>query len=205
MTRAGAITRAAAFVLVLIAVTLGLGTTGANAVPAQKVDANLGALWTKVLATPSAQNPFGTGGDAFVCLDLGKVVAPFGPNGVASCTVKTGTQIFVAAASFECSTFEGNGTSEADLRNCAKLNDAQTAPPVTVDGAPVPVTEAETGLLNITLPAGNIFGQPAGTTGLSVGHGWATLLHPLTPGTHTITIGTGATAIETRIIVQPGR
>ena len=69
----------------------------------------------------------------------------------------------------------------------------QVAPTVTVDGKSVPVTEAETPLLNITLPADNIFGLPAGTTGLSVGHGWVTLLHPLTPGTHTI------------VIVRPGR
>jgi hypothetical protein len=194
-----------AFLLVLVAVSLGLGTTAANAVPAKKVDANLRALWTTVLATPSAQNPFGTGGAAFACLDLGKVVAPFAPGGVESCTVKTGTKIFVAASSVECSTFEGNGTSEAELRDCARRTDTQAAPQVTLDGAPVPVTEAETGLLNITLPADNIFGRPAGTMGLSVGHGWVTLLHPLTPGTHTIVIGSGATAIKTQIVVvQPG-
>jgi hypothetical protein len=67
-------------------------------------------------------------------------------------------------------------------------------------------------LLNIVLPAGNIFDdqpgtQPAGTQGLSVGHGWVTLLHPLTPGTHTIVI-VGAVVpdpVTTRILVQPGR
>ena len=34
------------------------------------------------------------------------------------------------------------------------------APTVTVDDKSVPVTEAETPLLNITLPADNIFGLP---------------------------------------------
>ena len=67
--------------------------------------------------------------------------------------------------------------------------DVQVAPTVTVDGKSVPVTEVETPLLNIVLPADNIFGLPAGgRQGLSVGHGWVTLLHPLTPGTHAIVI-----------------
>ena len=66
--------------------------------------------------------------------------------------------------------------------------DVQVAPIVTVDGKSVPVTEVETSLLNITLPADNILEVPGGGEGLSVAHGWVTLLHPLTPGTHTIVI-----------------
>jgi hypothetical protein len=81
----------------------------------------------------------------------------------------------------------------------------QTAPTVTVDDKSVPVTEAETPLLNITLPADNIFDQDAGTQDLSAGHGWVTLLHPLTPGTHTIVIVvTGDPTITTTIVVKPG-
>jgi hypothetical protein len=182
---------------------LGLAAPAANA-----VTANLAALWTTVLETPDAQNPFGSGGAAFACLNLGGTVAPFGPSGVESCTVKPGTKIFVAVSA-ECSTFEGNGTTEAQLRTCARQSDLQVAPSVTVDGASVPVTEAETPLLHIVLPANNIFGQPAGTTGLSVGHGWVALLQPLTPGTHAIVIvshraGFPDTTITTKIIVKPG-
>jgi hypothetical protein len=192
-------------VLSLAAVTLGLAAPAASAAPPSvKIDADLTALWTKVLETPSAQNSFGTGGEAFGCWSLGGTVAPFGPNGVASCTVKPGIKLFVAASSFECSTFEGNGSTEAQLRNCARQMDVQVAPSVTVDGQSVPVTEAETRLLNIVLPADNIFGLPAGTTGLSVGHGWVALLHPLTPGTHTIVIDGSAPGITTTIIVKPG-
>ena len=51
------------------------------------------------------------------------------------------------------------------------------APSVTVDGKSVPVTEVETPLLNITLPADNIFGPvgpPAGddrsVRGARLGH-----------------------------------
>jgi hypothetical protein len=128
-----------------------------------KLDADLTALWTTVLETPSAQNSFGSGGAAFACWNLGGgTVAPFAPTGVGveSCTVKAGTKIFVAASSVECSTFEGNGTTEAELRACAKHSDVHTAPSVTVDGHPVPVREVGTRLMNMVLPADNIFVPP---------------------------------------------
>jgi hypothetical protein len=174
----------------------------ADAVPVKKLDDNLAALWTTVLQTPSAQNPFGTGGGAFGCFNLGGTVAPFGPAGIPSCTVKPGTKIFVAASSFECSTFENNGTTEAELRECARAQDVQEAPTVTVDGRSVSVAEVETRLLSIVLPPDNIFGLSAGTSGLSVAHGWVALLHPLTPGTHIVQ--TVAPAVTTTIRVVPG-
>jgi hypothetical protein len=191
-------------IALLTAIALFAAAPAASAVPSKKLDDYLAALWTTVLETPSAQNPFGAGGTAFACLDLGGTVAPFAPGGVESCTVKPGTKVFIAASSFECSTFEGNGTTEAQLRTCARLSDVQVAPTVTVDGKSVPVAEVETPLLNIVLPADNIFGQPAGTQGLSVGHGWVALLHPLTPGTHTIVIDTAGAPITTTIVVKPG-
>lgn len=191
--------------LLLVAVTLGLIASPAEAAPARRLDAHLTELWTTIFETPDARNPFGSGGSAFGCLRLDDAVAPFGPSGIASCTVRPGTKIFVAASSFECSSFEGNGTTDLQLRPCASLGDAQTAPSVTVDGAPAPVTEAETPLLRIVLPKSNIFGQPGGTKGLSVAHGWVTLVRPLAPGSHTIVIHNGANAITTTIIVKCGR
>jgi hypothetical protein len=188
------------------AATLCVAAPAASAVPAAKLDDNLAAMWTTLLETPSAENPFGSGGSAFACIDLGGTVAPFSPpGGVESCTVKPGTKIFIAASSFECSTFEGHGTTEAELRECARQADEQLAPTVTVDGVSVPVAEVETQLLNIVLPPDNLFGLPAGTQGLSVGHGWVTLLHPLTPGTHTIVLDFATSDdITTTIIVTPG-
>jgi hypothetical protein len=157
-------------------------------------------MWTTILQTPSAQNSFGTGGPTFGCWNLGGTVAPFGPSGIASCTVKPGTKIFVAASSLECSTFEGNGTTEAELLTCARNGDLPAVSTVTVDDKSVPVTGVETTLLKITLPKDNVFGQPAGTTGQSVAHGWVTLLNPLTPETHTIVLPN----IMTTIDVEPG-
>jgi hypothetical protein len=202
--RPGDVVLRLAAVLLTAVVALGLVAPAASAVPEKKLDAYLAALWTTVLETPDAQNPFGSGGAAFACLDLGGTVSPFAPGGVESCTVKPGTKIFVAASSFECSTFEGNGTTEAELRDCAREADVSVAPSVTVDGGVVAVVEVETGLLDIVLPDDNVFGQSAGTTGLSVGHGWVVLLHPLTPGMHTVVTDLGTDVITTSIIVEPG-
>jgi hypothetical protein len=68
----------------------------------------------------------------------------------------------------------------------------------------VTVSEVETPLLSIVLPAGNIFQQPDGRSGLSVGHGWVALLHPLPPGEHEIKIGGTVPTIKTTIKVEPG-
>jgi hypothetical protein len=190
-------------VLSLVAVVLVVAPP-ATSVASTGLDADLATIWTKVFVTPGPQNPFGTGGAASACWNLGnRTLAPFGPSGVPSCIVTAGTAIFVAASSFECSTFEGNGTTEAELKACALQHDAQVAPAVTIDGAPVVVAQAETGLLSLALPADNIFGQPAGTLGSSYGHGWVALLHPLTPGTHKI-VSTGSAVFTTEITVRPG-
>jgi hypothetical protein len=194
-------------ILLLVAVALCLGAPTAGAVPAKKLDNNLAALWTTVLQTPTDENPLGPNGAAFGCVDLGGTVAPFGPvtTGVEGCTVKPGTKIFVTAFTVECSTLEPPpffGANEDELRTCARDQDVEVAPTVTVDGKPVPVTEVETPLLQITLPENNILGRTAeqGLGGQSVAHGWVTLLHPLTPGTHTI----GLPNITTTIVVEPG-
>jgi hypothetical protein len=190
--------------LIVLAAALGIAfaqVAPASATAAKKLESNLSALWTTVLETPSAQNSFGTGGSAFACWHLGGTVAPFGPGGVESCTVKSGTKIFVVGSSVECSTFEGNGATEAELRDCARVGDA-VAPSVTLDGHQLPLTEVETPLLNIVLHQDSIFGLPAGTSGLSVAHGWVALLHPLPPGTHTVVINS---TITTTIVVTRGR
>ncbi len=170
-------------------------------------------LWKTILQTPRAQNPIGTDG----CFRLGGILAPFGganPKGAGPCTVKPGTEIFVAASSVECSTFEPPpffGANEDELRTCAR-QDVTQMPIVTLDGKPLPVAEVETPLLNITLPEDNILGVPPGPglQGQSVAHGWVALPHPLTPGEHTI-VGKGAVVVPpgdgtftTTIKVQPG-
>ena len=206
-------------VLAVAVVALGVAAPSAAAVPGKELGSTLGAMWQTVLETPTPQNPFG--GGAPLCVDLGGVVAPVGAPGVSSitCTVKPGTKVFVAAWSAECSTLEGppfNGTDEPSLRTCAEnVNSQVNTPKVSLDGKPVPVTKVTSGLLGLNLPADNIFGAPVGTGSppyLSVADGWVALLHPLTPGTHTITLDvTGefpgvSLPIQqtTTIIVKPG-
>ncbi|WP_344095908.1 hypothetical protein [Microbacterium deminutum] len=179
-------------------VVLAVAAMGSS-VPTKELRHDLTAVWTTVFETPSAENPFGSGGPAFACIELRGAVAPFAPDGVESCTVKPGTKIFVMASSFECSTFEANGTTESELRACARAGDPAVAPTVTVDGKRVRVVDSETPLLNVVLPDDNIFGLPGGSEGLSVAHGWVALLHPFTPGRHTILIGD---SISTTIIVR---
>lgn len=197
-------------IVLVAAATLCVAAPAASAVPKNTLDDNLAAMWTTLLETPFAESPFGGGGPASACTDLGGTVAPFGPGGAESCTVKPGTKIFVAAASWECSTFAGDhfdfGTTEPELRECARATDVQETPIVTVDGVSVPVSGVETQLVSIVLPADNLFGQPEGAQGQFVAHGWVTLLHPLTPGAHTIVMefDDPADTITTTIIVQPG-
>jgi hypothetical protein len=179
-------------ILSIVAVVFAAGASSAGATPTKTLDARLGALWTAALQTPSAENSFGTGGEAFGCWSLDGAVAPFGPTGVSSCTVEPGTRILVAASSVECSTFEDNGATDAELGTCAREGDVQSAPSVTVDGGAVQVREVETALLALVLPADNLFGLPEGAVGLSVAHGWVALLNPLTPGSHEIVITIGS-------------
>jgi hypothetical protein len=190
--------------VLIIALTLAAAATSARAA---SLRSDLVTLWTTVLQTPSARNPFGTGGQTYACIDLGDAtVAPFAPGGVMSCTVAPGTSIFIAANSVECSTFVGDQTpptAPGDLRTCARKMDVAIAPAVTFDARPVTVTEVETlQTMTIVLPADNLFGLPEGTHGLSYGHGWVTLVGPLFSGNHTITITIGSTVINTSIMVK---
>jgi len=205
-----AVHRRLAVVPLLVTLALCLPAPTASADQPSKLANTLAALWTKVLETPSASNPFGTGGPGFACWDLGGTVAALAPDPVPSCTVKTGTKIFVSGSSAECSTFPndcpGANATEGQLETAAKKLVDSSAPPVTLDGKPVAVTFVKTGLLNIVLPTDNIFGIPAGS-GHSVALGWVALLQPLPPGTHTIHITTTNPArnFNTQIVVSPGR
>jgi hypothetical protein len=169
--------------LLLVAVTFCLVAPSASA--QTSLGGTLGDLWTTVLETPTPDNPFGGGGPQCFVLG-GNIVAPFG-GGSFTCTVKAGTRIFIAAWTTECSTFEGNGTTEAELRACAVAADAGVKATVTINGEPVPLSSVETGLLTIHLPQDNIFGlQGADRNGLSVAHGFVYLTDPLAPGTYVI-------------------
>jgi len=200
-------------VLFLVAAMLGLGVSSANAAPDPQLEPTLVALWAKVFDTPADQNPV-VGGSGSPCWDLGGTVAPLGAGSVPSCTVKPGTKIFVAAFTSECSTYPGDtcsgpGADDQKLRVDARSSDlAQAggaAPTMTLDGNNVALADLTSSVHVHALPAGNVFGLPAGTTGRYAAHGWVTLLHPLTPGTHTIAVTSVKPELSytTKIVVAP--
>jgi hypothetical protein len=165
---------------------------------------DLARLWTTVLETPSSQNPYLGDG----CFSFGRTLVPFAATSVESCTVKPGTKLVLTGSSVECSSFDNDhgifGTTPTELRRCAESSDAQTAPFIAVDGVQLRVNEVETGVLDIQLPADNLFGLPEGSTGRSVAHGWVAKVHPLPVGTHLVTITSAdGSVISTTIIVRP--
>jgi hypothetical protein len=181
--------------------------------PSNKLVSNLGELWTKVIETPASQNPILTDS---ACWDVGhKTVAPFFGSPDLSCTVKTGTKLFVVGWSTECSTIPGDdggpGLTEDQLRQCAVAGVDERKPTTLIlDGKDVPLTEVQTPALKIDLPADNILGAPMGQY-LSVADGLVALLHPLTPGEHTIVIVNNdpdnpddPITTTTTIVVTPG-
>jgi len=119
-----------------------------------------------------------------------------------SCTVPAGKALFFPILDNECSTLEGNGTTDAELRACAKsFQDLGTGMTCEVDGLAVANLQSyrvQSPLFTFgPLPEGNIFqafglNAPAGTTSLSVSDGVFVMLPPLSAGPHTIHF-TGAT------------
>jgi hypothetical protein len=208
------ISRRFAVALTAVAVTFAMTSTSASATPSDRVNDALAALWQTVFQTPTPTNPF-AGGDP--CVHLGRTLAPFTVFAPAiTCTATTGTPLLVTSVSSECSTGEAppfHGDNEAQLRACAIAADAGfTTHTMTLDGTPVLLTQAVTGLIPVDLPADNILGVPAQHIS-SVAHGWAVLLHPLTPGTHTIVLHLAGTDIfnnpvdgtnVTTIVMTPG-
>jgi hypothetical protein len=192
--------------LVLTVAGLGLVAPPAGAAP-QNLTGILGDLWTTVLELPRTDNPFASGDP---CVELrGNIVAPISGGGVAECTVRHGTKILFSGWTTECSTFEGNGTTEAELRTCAQDTDAEISPSATFNGEPIQLSSVETKLLRISLPEDNIMkflypDREFDLTGLSVAHGYEYLTQPLKRGKLTIvnnvTLGDGSTQEITTVI-----
>jgi hypothetical protein len=190
-------------VLLAVAAISAVTAPSAAAVP-DKHSALLGTMWTTILETPKADNPFFDPTGDNPCIDLGGgIVAPFAGGARFGCTVDYKTRIFVAGYSAECSTVEPPtvGGNEADLRACADaaVNSAGTVE-VTLDGRPVHLRRVQTALLHFVLPEDNIFDLDPGTTGQSVGDGWVALLPPLRPGEHTIEITQNGILVNTTTI-----
>jgi hypothetical protein len=114
------------------------------------------------------------------------------------CTIPVGTSLFFPILNVECSTIEGNGETEAELRDCAVLNADHIVPGslvCTIDGVAVQnlsTFRVESPLFEIgPLPDNNIlesFGldAPEGSTSPAVGDGVYVMIPPLPVGKHTL-------------------
>jgi hypothetical protein len=111
-------------------------------------------------------------------------------------TVPPGKALFFPIANTECSTVEGNGTTEAELRACANAGaDSVISMSAEIDGRAVQKLGGyrhESPLFTFgPLPDNNVlqfFGvdAPAGTTSPSVDAGYYLMLAPLSAGQHTL-------------------
>jgi hypothetical protein len=117
-----------------------------------------------------------------------------------TCSIPVGRALFFPLLNVECSTIEGNGATEAELRSCVNgFMDVVTAASATLDERPVQdvMTRFRTPSPVFTfgpLPDNNVlqffaFDAPAGSTSRSVGDGFYLLLAPLAPGPHTLRFG----------------
>ena len=160
--------------------------------------------WQWAYSLPTDQNPFfdencdcsngANGQDGSVWFLTGVINA----SGTAfrKCTVPAGKTLFFPILNVECSTLEGNGSTEEELRGCTEffMNFA-TDLAVEIDGVPIQNLEdyraSSPRFTYGPLPDHNVlqffgFDAPAGSTSLSVADGFYLMLTPLSVGQHTI-------------------
>ena len=183
------------------------------------------------LDVPNMQNPSQTSDRVTATVT---VVDGQGPVQIFAQRVPTGKFLFFPLVNAFNANNPGESRTVADLFTELESSFFGTATELhaTVDGQPVtdlnpastpfrvcagPADQGCGPAFALQLPADNIFGVPYGTGSppyLSVADGWVALLHPLPPGTHTITLDIVAefppgTPLEvsntTTIIVKPGR
>ena len=162
------------------------------------------AWWQWAFAIPTGQNPLlddsgancGVGQAGKVWFLGGTFALTENPSthdvvGTASrtCSIPNGTAVLIPIINAECSTIEGNGTTEAELRACARgFMDGVTVLTADVDGRSVSNPRqyrATSPLFSFTLPSDNLLGKPAGTSP-SVSDGFYLLLAPPSVGAHSI-------------------
>jgi hypothetical protein len=169
------------------------------------------AHWQYVFSIPKPTNPLldetgakcglkQSGSVFFLVGTFASTVAPSGDViGTATrtdCRVPEGKVLFFPILNAECSTAEGNGTTEAELRACATaLINGVTNLAAEVDGVPIAGLQdvmttqfrAQSPPFTFRLSGNNILGL-APQRSLSVADGVYLMLAPLTVGEHTIHI-----------------
>ena len=178
-----------------------------NSTPYGKTYGQWSAEWWKwAFSLPVDQNPYfdeggcqhGANGQSGPVWFLTGVVNVSG-TAERTCSVPAGKALFFPLLNVECSTVEGNGATEAELRNCTDFYmNLVTDLFCEVDGVPVKDLQsyrAASSLFNFgPLPDNNVleyFGidAPQGTISASVADGFYLMLTPLRSGQHTIRFG----------------
>jgi len=160
--------------------------------------------WQWLLSIPASTNPAndftGANGAVGQSGNVWFLAGSFCPEPQATCSdftvtrnlsVPAGTALFFPLLDSECSTVEGNGSTDAELRSCASgFMDLGTGLSCDIDG--VSITDLNSYRVQSPffafgpLPAGNILGVPAGSTSPSVSDGVFLMVKPLDAGSHTI-------------------
>lgn len=167
--------------------------------------------WKYIMSIPYASSPLNDQSGANC--DVGQsgpvwyLAGTFCPNpepcaiatATRDCTVPYGKAIFFPIIDVECSTYEGNGTTDAELRACASgFQDLAAGMSAEIDGVSVENVNSyrvQSPLFTMgPFPADNILGAPAGTTTPSVSDGVFLMVKPLSLGDHTIHFAGGIPA-----------
>ena len=167
--------------------------------------------WEWVLSIPSSANPAAdnatTGAGVFCGVgqqgpvwNLAGVFSNLNPIPVPTrtCSIPAGRAIFVPIINGECSTAEGNGSTEAQLRSCA-VSQLQPVDLVQAELDGVPIGDLDdfafqSPQFTFWLPADNVIGVlGAPLTTPSVADGFFVMLKPLSVGNHTLHFKGGIT------------
>ena len=157
--------------------------------------------WQWAYSLPVDENPFfdeggqcpnGANGQSGHVWFLTGVVNVSG-TAVRDCTVPAGQMIFLPILNVECATLEGNGSTEADLRECTDFfMSFVTNVEAELDGKPIQSHRAASPLFTWgPLPDNNVlelfgFNAPEGAARLSAADGFYLMLKPLSVGRHTL-------------------
>jgi hypothetical protein len=108
-----------------------------------------------------------------------------------SLAIPAGKALFFPIINSYCSDLVGSGTTEAELRDCAKGGvDLGVGLACEVDGVPIQNLAAYRAVSSLftfgPVPADNIAGAPAGSTSIAVTDGYWIMLAPLPVGPHSV-------------------
>ncbi len=166
---------------------------------------SLGALWWQhALSFPTSQNPIldetgercmlGQRGDTWFL--HGSFGNPLGAPIERNCTIPTGKRIYLPIVNFVCTLASGETVRDI-VRQCRDIVDLADLTALEVDGQvsnDLIKRRRQTTAFDITLPADNIIGVPAGSY-IAVHDGYFALLPELGEGLHTIHLQGGISAL----------